>query len=66
MSEDDEVLAKLVHDIRTPLTLVLGFTDLLRRRGDELSPDQREEFLQRIDDAAKDLKRIVDDVRPPV
>jgi len=62
--DEDERLARLVHDLRTPLTLVLGFSDLLRRRGDELTAEQRAEFAERIDDAAQDLKRILDAQRP--
>lgn len=53
-------LAQLVHDLRTPLTLVLGFSDLLRRHGDELEAEQRADYLRRIDDAARDMRRILD------
>jgi len=35
MAGDD--LRTLVHDLRTPLTLVEGFSDLLVRRGDALA-----------------------------
>lgn len=57
-------LSHLVHDLRTPLTLVLGFSDLLRRRGGDLPPEQREEYLCRIDDAAQEMQRILDEQRP--
>jgi len=60
----EQRLARLVHDLRTPLTLVLGFADLLRRRGHELSPEQHAEYLGRIDDAANDMRRILDAQRP--
>lgn len=63
MSEDER-LADLVHDLRTPLTIVLGFADMLRRRGDDLPAEQRAEFVARIDDAARDLKRILDAQHP--
>ncbi len=58
-----ERLVTLVHDLRTPLTLVLGFTDLLRKRGESLSAEERADFVERIDDAAKDLRRILDEER---
>lgn len=60
----DARLATLVHDLRTPLTIVLGFADMLRKRGEQLDPEQRAEFVARIDDAAKDLRRILDAQRP--
>jgi K+-sensing histidine kinase KdpD len=59
-AERGDELRALVHDLRTPLTLVEGFSDLLLRRGDELRPEQREEYVQRIADAARELRAIVD------
>jgi signal transduction histidine kinase len=59
-----DAVSRLVHDLRTPLTLVLGFSDLLVRRGDELTPEQREEYLGRIDNAARDMRSILDAQRP--
>lgn len=60
---DDERLVTLVHDLRTPLTIVQGFADLLARRGEDLSPEQREEYVSRIAAAAGEMKAILDDER---
>jgi K+-sensing histidine kinase KdpD len=57
---DAEALRALVHDLRTPLTIVEGFSDLLVRRGAELAPEQRDEYAQRIADAARELRALVD------
>ena len=56
----DDDLRSLVHDLRTPLTIVEGFSDLLGRRGAELEPEQRDEYAQRIADAARELRELVD------
>jgi signal transduction histidine kinase len=59
----DERLVTLVHDLRTPLTIVQGFADLLARRGDALSAEQREEYVTRIAAAAGEMKSILDNER---
>jgi K+-sensing histidine kinase KdpD len=60
MGGDDDALRALVHDLRTPLTIVEGFSDLLVRRGAELAPEQRDEYAQRIAEAARELRALVD------
>jgi K+-sensing histidine kinase KdpD len=44
-AEEDERLVALVHDLRTPLTIVQGFADLLARRGPTLSEEERSKRL---------------------
>ena len=65
MSEDadDERLVAIVHDLRTPLTIVQGFADLLSRRGATLTEEERTEYVARIAAAANDMKAILDDER---
>jgi signal transduction histidine kinase len=59
----DERLVTLVHDLRTPLTIVQGFADLLTRSGAALTEEQREEYVTRIAAAAREMKTILDDER---
>jgi signal transduction histidine kinase len=59
----DERLVSLVHDLRTPLTIVQGFADLLARRSASLTDEQREEYITRISAAASEMKSILDDER---
>ncbi len=65
MSEDadGERLVAIVHDLRTPLTIVQGFADLLARRGPTLSEEERDEYVARIAAAAGEMKSILDDER---
>lgn len=57
---DDEALRTLIHDLRTPLTIVEGFSDLLVRKGAELDAAQREEFVRRIADATREMRELLD------
>ena len=64
MSDDDLVLdgetrRKLRHDLRTPLTIVAGFAEVLAADR-EISHADRREFAARIQDAAGDIRRLID------
>jgi signal transduction histidine kinase len=56
----DADLRTLVHDLRTPLTIVEGFSDLLLRRGVELDASQRDEYAGRIAAAAREMRELLD------
>ncbi|WP_205696452.1 histidine kinase dimerization/phospho-acceptor domain-containing protein [Conexibacter sp. SYSU D00693] len=58
-----ERLVELVHDLRTPLTVVTGFADLLAERGDALPAEQRADFLARLRESAHELREILDSER---
>jgi signal transduction histidine kinase len=65
MSADDgeDRLGWLVHALRTPLTIVEGFAEALASRGDEMSVEERAEYIERIGDAAREMRELLDGVR---
>jgi K+-sensing histidine kinase KdpD len=63
VSTADDELRTLVHDLRTPLTLVEGFSDLLVRRGEDLPASERDEYVQRIAAAAREMRELLDRTR---
>ena len=66
MSEEDLVLdaesrRRLRHDLRTPLTIVAGFAEVLA--ADRPITDQdRRDFAARIQDAAVEIRELIDRV----
>jgi signal transduction histidine kinase len=66
MSGDDLVLdgesrRRLRHDLRTPLTIVAGFAEVLA--ADRAISDQdRRDFAKRIQDAAAEIRELIDSV----
>ena len=63
MSNDEDQLGWLVHALRTPLTIVEGFAEALARRGEQLSEEERAEYLERIGEAAREMRELLDGVR---
>jgi signal transduction histidine kinase len=66
VSDDDLVLdpetrRRLRHDLRTPLTIVAGFAEVLAADR-PLSDADRQEFAKRIQDAAAEIRRMLDSV----
>ena len=57
---EPDPLARLIHDLRSPLTVVEGFAHLLERDDERLDPEERLEYAQRIRAAAADMREILD------
>jgi signal transduction histidine kinase len=57
MSSDSEI-GRLRHDLRTPLTIIAGFAELLA--GEQpVADEQRREFARRIVDAAENMRELL-------
>jgi PAS domain S-box-containing protein len=52
-------LANMSHEIRTPMNAIIGFTDLLLKRG---LPSQEKDFVQTIKNSGDNLLRIINDI----
>ena len=56
----DEDLRRLRHDLRTPLTIVAGFAEVLAADR-QISEADRREFATRILQAAGEIRKLIDD-----
>lgn len=66
LRELDEMKSDFVaitsHELRTPLSGIRGFVDMLRRRGSDLTIDQRDEYLSIVLTQTDRLIRLVEDL----
>jgi signal transduction histidine kinase len=66
LTELDELkynfLSSVANELQTPLTSIIGFSDLLLSDGDSFSEDKRRDVVKRIADQAHVLAGLVDDL----
>lgn len=55
----DRFLANVSHEVRTPISTIVGFTDLFKTTN---LNDRQSHYLNRIHKASRDLRRIIDDI----
>ena len=53
-------LSNMSHEIRTPMNAIVGFSDLLT--DENLTPEERRDFIAQINQGADDLMRLIDDI----
>lgn len=53
-------LSNMSHEIRTPMNAIVGFSDLLS--DEQLTPEERRDFIAQINQGADDLMRLIDDI----
>jgi signal transduction histidine kinase len=54
--------AKLRHDLLTPLTVVIGFAEILASER-PLSDDERRDYAQRVLSAGVEMRELIDSAR---
>ncbi|MET3575540.1 histidine kinase dimerization/phospho-acceptor domain-containing protein [Bhargavaea ullalensis] len=55
-----ELITNVSHDLRTPLTSIITYTDLLKNP--ELTPEERAEYVGVLDRKSQRLKTLIDDL----
>lgn len=62
MEERETFLAGVSHEVRSPLTAMIGFLDLINETGDALGREEREEMLATVAQQADDILNLIEDL----
>ncbi|PIB30378.1 sensor histidine kinase [Maribacter sp. 4G9] len=54
-----ELIANISHDLRTPLAIIQGYIETLQMKGKELSQEQRDHYLNTIENGSKRLGKLI-------
>lgn len=57
-----DFMASITHELKTPLTSLLGYSTILRRRGEKVSPEQREEYYDIIEKQGERILHLIDEL----
>lgn len=59
--QKNELITSVAHDLRTPLTSILGYLELLQKKED-LTEDERRKFIQITYDKSVHLQKLIEDL----
>ena len=57
-----DFVANASHELRTPLSTLIGYTETLRERAEDIDHPTRERFLAVVHDEARRMQRVVEDL----
>lgn len=55
-----ELVTNVSHDLKTPLTSIINYVDLMKR--EDIKPDKAKEYLEILDNKSQKLKKLVEDI----
>jgi signal transduction histidine kinase len=57
-----DVVASITHQLKTPLTSLLGYATILRKRSDTITVEQRDDFMQVIEEQGYRILRLIENL----
>ncbi len=57
-----EFVSMAAHELQTPRTMILGYSELMLEKSKEFNPAEQADFLRIINDKSAELSRLIDDI----
>jgi signal transduction histidine kinase len=57
-----DAVAQVTHELKTPLTSLLGYATILRKRADTIAPEQRTEFIALMEKQGQRILRLIEEL----
>ena len=58
----NELITNVAHDLRTPLTSIIGYLELLSKSGDRLSPEMQKKYIDIAYTKSRRLEKLIEDL----
>ena len=58
----NELITNVAHDLRTPLTSIIGYLELLSKSGERLSPEMQKKYIDIAYTKSKRLEKLIEDL----
>lgn len=58
----NELITNVAHDLRTPLTSIIGYLELLSKSGDRFSPEMQKKYIDIAYTKSKRLEKLIEDL----
>lgn len=55
-----ELITNISHDLKTPLTSMISYIDLLKRK--DITPEEKQHYIQILDKSSNRLKHLIEDI----
>lgn len=62
LSSKDQLIASVSHELRSPLTAVVGLADELIRAGDEFGSEERLQLMEIISESSREMADLIEDL----
>ena len=62
LSSKDQLIASVSHELRSPLTAVVGLVDELIAAGDEFDHEERQQLMEIVSESSKEMSSLIEDL----